>query len=86
MGSCKIINRYLLSISLSPKESNFYKKLEVIRTMPSRRWDNERKVWIVPYMIENIEKMKDNDDDFEGERLCKPKTKTQLFTAVFFLF
>ena len=67
MGVCKIVNRYLLSISLSPKENNFYKKLEIIRTMPARRWDNDRKVWIVPYMAENIEKMKEIEIELDPD-------------------
>ena len=41
MGIGKVINPYLIAVSLSPKEINFYKKLEVIRTMISRRWLND---------------------------------------------
>ncbi len=75
MGIGKIINPYLLAISLSPKEVNFYKKLEVIRTMISRRWDNDNKVWVIPFLKENIEKLKSIEIELSQEILDKIKEK-----------
>jgi SWI/SNF-related matrix-associated actin-dependent regulator 1 of chromatin subfamily A len=75
MGIGKVINPYLLAISLSPKETNFYKKLEIIRTMISRRWDNDNKVWVIPFLKENIEKLKSIEIELSQEILDKIKEK-----------
>lgn len=56
-----------------------YGKRKVVMIVPIQLPDG-RITWPANYTLEDIEKMKHDDDDFEGERMCKPSaSKDVLF-------
>lgn len=40
---------------------------------------NGKSTWSVRYSLEDIEQMREDDDDFEGERLCEPSSSADVF-------
>jgi hypothetical protein len=69
---------------------NYISEAGNVHKLVTEKKSDRKKVFIVPiikdgiptwdrYTLENIEEMKKTDDDFEGERLCKPSASKDMY-------